>query len=84
MHYPLPTFDAWRALPVYEHYHPPAAPIILLVHATLCYTSDGTAMCWYTGGYEDYYSGKRAGGRGGSYIYRKLLTKWRIHIYALL
>ena len=48
MHCPVPTFDAWRALPVYERYHPPVAPNIF--PTSFGYHCNTTEMCWYTGG----------------------------------
>jgi hypothetical protein len=79
VHCPLPTFEEWRALPVYERYHPPIAPQAqpgLIVNGHLI-TSD---LCWCTS--------KRAGenrgsnhDRGGSYM--RLLEKWRVRCYRL-
>ena len=47
VHCPLPKFEEWRALPVYEHYHPPIAPQAqqpeLIVNGHLI-TSN---LCWY-------------------------------------
>ena len=83
MHCPLPTFDAWRALPVYERYHPPIAPSIL--PTSFGYHCNTTEMCWYTGGraVKDNltYVVSRVGGKGGSY--KKLLAKWRMRCYHL-
>ena len=77
VHCPLPKFEEWRALPMYERYHLPIAPQMQPGHLLAPTTS---VLCWCTSKrpHENRHFDHH---RGGSY--KKLLAKWRMRCYHL-